>query len=97
MRRLALLLVAGFAAGCASSSTGTGDDARRDDAAADLDAGIDAPVDAPAARPGREVVSSGGRIRAGSITMDVEIGHPVEQSKATAGSITLRGAAVVNP
>ena len=80
---------------------GTGDDARRPDAA-DGDAGVidassDAAPDAAPVRPGREVVSTGGRLRAGAITMDVEIGHPVDQSKATAGSVQLRGAAVVNP
>jgi len=80
----------------------TGDDARRPDAAADGDAGVidaalDAAPDAAPVRPGREIVSTGGRLRAGAITMDVEIGHPVEQSKATAGSVQLRGAAVVNP
>jgi hypothetical protein len=97
VRRIALSLSVIVWVGCASSS-GTHDDARRDDAAGDSDAGVpDAAVDAPAVRPGREVVSASGRIRAGAITMDVEIGLPVDQSKATAGSIELRGAAVVNP
>ena len=104
MRFSVLLVVIGWV-GCASSSTGTGDDARRPDAAnASDDAGVtdgapaaDAAPDAAPVRPGREIVSSGGRIRAGGITMDVQIGHPVDQSKATAGSIQLRGAVVVNP
>lgn len=82
---------------------GSGDDARRADAAS-VDAGvvdaappIDAAPDAAPVRPGREIVSAGGRLRQGTITMDVELGHPVDQSKATAGSVELRGAAVVNP
>ena len=92
------------AAGCASSSMGGGDDARRADAAGTVDAGAidaappaDAAPDAASVRPGREIVSTGGRLRGGAITMDVELGHPVEQSKATAGSVELRGAAVVIP
>ncbi len=89
--------------GCASSSTGSGDDARRTDAASagagavDAPPPVDAAPDAAPVRSGREVVSAGGRLRRGTITMDVELGHPVEQSKATAGSVELRGAAVVNP
>jgi hypothetical protein len=100
VRRSILLIV--LSAACASSSMGTGDDARRSDAAVDGDAGVsdaalDAAPDAAPVRPGREVVSAGGRLRAGAIVMDVEIGHPIEQSKAAAGGIQLRGAAVVNP
>jgi hypothetical protein len=44
-----------------------------------------------------EVVSGAGRARAGTITMDVEIGRAVPIVKTTAGTITISGAPVVKP
>jgi hypothetical protein len=44
-----------------------------------------------------EVVAGAGRLRAGTITMDVEIGRAVPIAKTTAGTITINGAPVVKP
>jgi hypothetical protein len=87
--------------GCASSNPGN-QDAGPTDAASAVDSGtdVDAPPDAAVTtppRPGRDIVSAGGRIRGGTVTMDVEIGFPVDQSESTNGTRRMRGAAVVNP
>jgi hypothetical protein len=88
--------------GCASSTPGNPSDAAPTtdggviDTATDGDASPDASA-AAAPRPGRDIVSAGGRIRGGTVTMDVELGLPVDQSEATNGTRRLRGAAVVNP
>ena len=87
-------------AACARSNAS--DDARPGDARIAFDAAVDGgpprvDLDAGVPRPGAEVVSAGGRIRSGSVTMDVEIGHWVDQGRATAGTRALEGAAVVNP
>jgi hypothetical protein len=95
-------VVLAFVGGCASSSSGNHDAAGTEDASSSADAGVDldaAPDASTVAppRPGRDIVSTGGRIRGGTVTMDVEIGLPVDQSEATNGTRRLRGAAVVNP
>ena len=98
--RVAFVFVVLVFVGCASSSSGNHPDAAVngmiDAAPPETDAGVDAP---PAAqpRPGRDIVSAGGRLRGGTVTMDVEIGLPVDQSEATNGTRRMRGAAVVNP
>jgi hypothetical protein len=43
----------------------------------------------------REVVSGGGRLTAGSLTVDVEVGHGVGQQQMNGGSFTVEGAASV--
>jgi hypothetical protein len=44
-----------------------------------------------------EVVAGAGRVTSGSLTIDVEVGHPILVRKSTAGTITLTGAQVVMP
>ena len=91
LRCVGLALVVGTAGACSSETTaGPVDasppaDARAADAA---NAGV---------RPAREVVTSGGRLRGGTYTFDVQIGHGVTQGKATAGSTRIEGAAAVKP
>jgi hypothetical protein len=50
-----------------------------------------------AAREMREVVGAGGRVTGGSLTMDVQVGHPIAQDKVSGGTLTVEGAAVVKP
>lgn len=79
--------------------------ARRDDAGVPRDAGEDAhpddaaPPDATAipAYPSREIMSAGGRVTGGTMTMDVQLGHPIDQRKATSGSTAVEGNAAVKP
>jgi hypothetical protein len=52
---------------------------------------------APTARQGFDVVSGGGRLQAGAITIDVEIGTAVPISRISAGSISIEGAPTVVP
>jgi hypothetical protein len=40
-------------------------------------------------------VSGGARLTSGTLTLDVEIGHPLEQPRMTGGGFTLEGAAAV--
>lgn len=98
--RLAFALV--LLVGCASSSSGHGDAGTIDAEpppvdAMPADAETDGPPPVAPPRPGSEIVSSGARLRTGTITMDAEIGFPVDQSETSAGTRRLRGAAVVNP
>ncbi len=85
---------------CASSKLGDdaavgGDDAALPaDAMVPADAGVDAPV-AAAPHPGAEVVSAGGTVRSGPVSMDVEIGHFVDQAKVSSGTRTFEGAPVI--
>ncbi|MGE5185152.1 MAG: hypothetical protein ACM31C_23950 [Acidobacteriota bacterium] len=46
---------------------------------------------------GAEVVSGAGRLTAGTITMDVQVGRAIDFDKTTAGTITISGAPVVKP
>jgi hypothetical protein len=56
------------------------------------------PDAAPAAAlPASEVVAGGGRVRNGTMTMDVEIGHGMSQQRTTGGTKSMEGAAVVKP
>ena len=64
------------------------------------DAAIDAAPDAyelPTSRKQMEVVSGGGRTRAGTITIDVEVGHAVPVVRSVAGTKTIEGAPVIKP
>ena len=47
--------------------------------------------------PGKEIVAGGGRVKAGTITMDVQVGHGILPRKSTAGTITINAAPVVKP
>jgi hypothetical protein len=86
---VALLVVAacGFRPGARSS------DGRPPDAAVDAPA---PPADA-AVFPHAEVVAGAGRLHAGAITIDVEVGRAVAVTHGTAGSITIEGQPVVKP
>jgi hypothetical protein len=44
-----------------------------------------------------EIVSGGGRLHAGTKTIDVEIGHGVLVRKSTAGTKTITGSPAVRP
>ncbi len=44
-----------------------------------------------------EVVAGAARVTAGTITIDVEVGHAVPVKTSTAGTITISSAAVVVP
>jgi hypothetical protein len=52
---------------------------------------------AVAAQPGKEIVAGAGRVTAGTITIDVQIGHGILPRKSTAGTYTISGAPVVKP
>jgi hypothetical protein len=52
---------------------------------------------AAAFQPGKEIVAGAGRVTAGTITIDVEIGHGILPRKSTAGTITVNGNPVVRP
>lgn len=52
---------------------------------------------AMAPKPAREVVSGGGRLTGGSMTMDVQVGHPYGQQKISGGTTTVEGGAAVKP
>ena len=64
------------------------------------DAARDAPADTTTAAPprkGAETVSGAGRLHAGAIQLDVEIGHGVPVKQSTAGTTVISGAPVVKP
>ena len=52
---------------------------------------------ATAVQPGKEIVAGGGRVKAGTITMDVQIGHGILPRASTAGTTTISANAVVRP
>jgi hypothetical protein len=52
---------------------------------------------AVAAQPGKEIVAGAGRVTAGTITIDVQIGHGILPRKSTAGTFTISGTPVVRP
>jgi hypothetical protein len=93
MKRALVLLL--LLPGCASSAQ-TSPDGRPIDAAGPIDAPVDGAV-AQGFRPGAELVVAGGRVRAGTRAIEVEIGHAIDQGEITAGTRRLRGAAVVVP
>lgn len=50
-----------------------------------------------AARQQMEVVAGAGRVKAGTITLDVQVGRAVNINQTTAGTITISGQPVVKP
>jgi hypothetical protein len=63
---------------------------------------VDGSVDTPAPplippREAREIVNGGGRLTGTTYTLDVQIGHSVQQSKATSTTYTFEGNAAVKP
>ncbi len=61
------------------------------------DAGGGSDATSITSRQQMEVVAGAGRVTAGSITIDVEVGHAVLPRKSTAGTITITGGQVVSP
>jgi hypothetical protein len=85
-----LVLVGAFSVGCEDPRpSGTPDGGSTDAATIDGAPG--------AGRSAREVVSGSGRLTSGSVTLDLQIGHPVGQQPATSGTATVQGAAAVQP
>lgn len=69
------------------------------DASLDRDDASSTEVDASAggARTTLEIGSGGGRLTGGGLTLDVQLGHPVKQQRATNGARSLEGGAAVKP
>ena len=61
------------------------------------DAGPGSDAQTLTGRQQMEVVAGAGRVTTGTMTIDVEVGHPVLVRTSTAGTITLTGAQVVIP
>lgn len=59
--------------------------------------GSDSGSGAVAAQPGKEIVAGAGRVTAGTITIDVQVGHGILPRKSTAGTYTISGVPVVKP
>lgn len=74
---------------------GTGSNMPPSDAAVDDAATPDATM--IPAYPAREIMSAGGRMTGGSLTVDVQLGHPIEQRAAGSGATTFEGNAAVKP
>ena len=99
--------VVALAASCGSTRSPT-DAAPPGDGPIPIDAGLDAmpvdggidaaPLDAGMVRPeGAEVTSGAGRVQGGTMTLDVQIGHPVDQRPAAGGVHQIEGGAVIKP
>jgi hypothetical protein len=97
-RKAASLLAAGLLAGVGCSFQPAGLSPNRDGGGA-VDAAIDVRHDSDGgiARSQREIVSGGGRLTGGTMTMDVQIGHPVSQGQSSGGTQTIEGGAAVKP
>lgn len=80
---LSLGAACGFTHGAATQRDGGG-------SGSGSDAGV-------AARTQVDMVSGGGRVHAGTMTIDVELGHGVLVRKSTAGSKTISGSPAVKP
>ena len=97
IREFAIVLMLA-AAGCGGSVASP--DAATQDAGPDATPVVDAAVDAMPEGPpatGMDLTSAGGRATGGSYTLDFEIGHPLDQGKASGGSFVIEGGAAVNP
>ena len=55
------------------------------------------PPPPPSARRQAEVVAGAGRVKAGVVTIDVEVGRSVPITQVKAGAVTISGAPVVRP
>ncbi|HVK84453.1 MAG TPA: hypothetical protein VM513_10125 [Kofleriaceae bacterium] len=81
------------------AGSGSGSDARPPDGPPPDAQPPDAPPDATvsSAYPARELMSAGGRVTGGSLTVDVQLGHPIEQRAAGSGTKTFEGNAAIKP
>lgn len=105
-RSLVLFLATALAA-CGSvkpmSPDGGSDDAGGIDApdVVDIDAGtdanVDAGIDAPPPPPGQELTSSGGRVTGATFTLDVQLGHPVDQRQLDGSAFRLEANTPIKP
>jgi hypothetical protein len=84
-----------------AAACGDNNKVRRDDAGTGSDAmPADAAVPDASVPPGysaREILSAGGRVTGGSLTVDVQLGHPIEQRATGSGAKTFEGNAAVKP
>ncbi len=77
-------------------------DAAVDAADVPIDAGIDAArpdaaVDAPPSPPGQETTTSGARVSGPTYTMDVQIGHPIDQGSVQGSTNRLEANTPIKP
>lgn len=80
-------------AGETDADAGATADAGEADAGAMVDAGP-----TPAARPSRaEIVAASGRLRGGSLVMDVVLGHPHEQRPSSNGAARIDPLPAIQP
>jgi hypothetical protein len=96
-RRLFLSLVLFLGCACGGGVSMPPDASPPAPDAAEIDSGGGADASPTAAREARELVSGGGRVTGGNMTMDVQFGHPVRQAPATGGSIQIEGGAAIKP
>lgn len=98
MRALVVVAVVALGA-CTFKAGGVATDGAAPDTRHDgsPDSGSGSGSAAPTARQGFDVVSGGGRLQAGAITIDVEVGTAVPISRISAGSISIEGAPTVVP
>lgn len=104
-----VLLAAASLAACGSvkpalpDAEPPGDDAGTIDAPdvmnvdAGLDAMVDAGIDAPPPPPGQELTTSGGRMTGAVFTLDVQLGHPVEQRAQAGANYHLEASTPIKP
>ena len=72
-----------------------GQPARQPDGTTGSDSGSGSAV--VGAQPGKEIVAGAGRVTAGTITIDVQVGHGILPRKSTAGTYSILGTPVVKP
>ena len=97
MRRLFLSLALFLGCACGGVSVDPPDASPPGPDAAELDSGGGADASPATAREAREIVSGGGRVSGGNMTMEVQFGHPVQQAPATGGAMTVVGGAAIKP
>lgn len=64
---------------------------------ASIDAAVDAGVDAAATPPGQETTTAGARLSSPTYTLDVQVGHPIDQGEARGSTFRVEGNAPVKP
>jgi hypothetical protein len=78
---------------------GSVDDENGDGGAGMIDApdAREAPPDAAPATTALDLTSAAGRMQGGTLTLDFEIGHAIDQGSATGGAFTLEAGATLPP
>jgi hypothetical protein len=61
--------------------------------------GASPPVDANLTQPGDSIdlTTAAGRLTGGGMTLDVQLGHPMDQSRVTNGAMSMEGATPIHP